>query len=245
MGFWRPKGNGGQEREPLSSPDATPASAIPDAASSGGAAAANAVGPGLGAATRAAATGPAGKPATAVPLPVTQPPPPEPGVVLVPGVVPPPPVQGVMHATRMGPLTGIAAPGGGYRPTRLSREVGHLLASLGQTRSEVAAALEAAGVRATPRDTPLTPVALFLCAVIGADPNVKSVTVDGCSVVVELRAWWRPDVVVDLPSVIHDFLVAFDECCYPALLAPDRYPGHRPDRPPGHRPDRPPGHRPD
>lgn len=117
-------------------------------------------------------------------------------------------------------IRGVAAPGSGLGSTRLSREVRQLLASLGRSRGEVAAALERAGVRAVPRDAAGNPVSLFLRAVIGADPNVKSVTVEDASVVVELRAWWRPPVVVDLPAVVHDFTAAFDERCYPALLAP-------------------------
>lgn len=31
-------------------------------------------------------------------------------------------------------------------------------------------------------------------------------------------AWWRPLVTVTLPPVVHDFIEAFDACCYPALL---------------------------
>lgn len=135
----------------------------------------------------------------------------------------PPPVPGIMRPTlgHLGPpIPGIAAPGGALRPTRLSREVRQLLATLGTTRGEVAASFEAAGVRAVPRDAQHTPVSLFLEAVIGADPNVKSVTVSEHSVALEMRAWWRSEVVVDLPPVLHDFMAAFDECCYPALLPP-------------------------
>ena len=137
---------------------------------------------------------------------------------------------GVMRATgRMPGLPGRAGPGGGgggggaLRPTRLSREVRRLLESLGRTRSEVAATLTAAGVRAAPRDPRRTPVSLYVCAVIGADPNVKSVTVNERSVLVELRAWWRSAVSVDLPFAVREFMIAFNQRCYPALLLP----GHR------------------
>lgn len=109
-------------------------------------------------------------------------------------------------------------PGGGpFTETRLTREVRRLVASLGKVRSDVASALGNAGVRAVPRGR--GPVACYLEAVIGADPNVKSVVVGTDSVVVDLRAWWRPTVVVKLPGVVADFTAAFDAGCYPGLMS--------------------------
>lgn len=113
-----------------------------------------------------------------------------------------------------------AATGGPFAETRLAREIRRLVASLGDTRGEIASSLEHHGVRAVPHGR--GPVAHFLEAVIGADPNVKSVVVDADSVVAELRAWWRPTVLVELPPVTRAFTVAFDACCYPRLL-PDGY----------------------
>lgn len=130
------------------------------------------------------------------------------------------PLPGIMRPTRgpgSGSIAGIATPAEGIRPTRISREVSRLLLSLGRTRGDVAAALERGGVRALPGDSP---VRVFLCAVVGADPGVKAVSVNERSVTVELRPWWRSSVVVDLPSVVHEFLDAFGEGCYPALLPP-------------------------
>ncbi len=119
-----------------------------------------------------------------------------------------------------GPIPGVAAPGAGAGMTRLSCELRRLLGVLGATTGEIAETLECAGVRAVPRDERATPVSLYLRAVIGADPHVKAVVVDQHRVVVELGAWWRPTVEVDLPPVVREFTTAFDERCYPALLAP-------------------------
>ncbi len=109
-------------------------------------------------------------------------------------------------------------PGSPLFDTRLAREVRRLLGTLGATRGSVAVALEAAGVRAAPNDPERSPIGLFLLAVIGADPGVKYVRIDPDAVVVDLRAWWRPTVTVPLPPVVHDFRMAFDAGCYPALL---------------------------
>jgi hypothetical protein len=102
--------------------------------------------------------------------------------------------------------------------TRLAREIRNLLCTLGTTRGAVASALEAAGIRATPGDAGVSPVGQFLTAIVGSDPNVKSVRVGGDALVVDLRAWWRPAVTVPLPAVVEDFQVAFDAGCYPSLL---------------------------
>ncbi|MGH9099709.1 MAG: hypothetical protein ACRDV8_05695 [Acidimicrobiales bacterium] len=106
--------------------------------------------------------------------------------------------------------------------TRVAREVSKLVGDLGATRGEVAHALEKAGVRAAPGDPARSPVGLYLGAVVGADPSVTTVAIEGASVVVELRARVRAVVTVPLPAVVHDFTVAFDARCYPALLSADR-----------------------
>ncbi len=105
--------------------------------------------------------------------------------------------------------------------TRLAREVHRLVTDLGTSRRSVASALEAAGVRAAPDDAARSPVAIYLGAVIGSDPKVKSVRTDGRTVVVELRAWWRPAVTVVVPTAVREFTAAFDARCYPALLCRD------------------------
>lgn len=102
--------------------------------------------------------------------------------------------------------------------TRLAREVRALLATLGTSPGSVAAALEAAGVRAVPGNGDFAPLGLYLTAVVGSDPNVKAVRVQSGAVVIDLRAWWRPTVTVPLPGVMHEFKTAFDAGCYPSVL---------------------------
>lgn len=124
---------------------------------------------------------------------------------------PPPPLMRVRP--------GAPSPAGAFRRTRLGREVRSLLASLGRTRSEVAATLEAAGVKGAPCDAGRSPLGLYLAAVIGADPAVRAVRVGDRSVSVHLRAWWRASVLVDLPFAAREFMIAFDQACYPGLVA--------------------------
>ena len=101
---------------------------------------------------------------------------------------------------------------------RTARDVGRLLWSLGASRSSVAASLEMVGVRAASRDPFGSPVDRYLHAVVGADPNVKSVRIEAGVVVVRLQGWWRSVVTVPLPTVVQEFASAFDAGCYPALL---------------------------
>jgi hypothetical protein len=102
--------------------------------------------------------------------------------------------------------------------TRFASEVRRLVGTLGASRESVAAALEAAGVRAVRKDWQRSPVVLYLGAVIGADPDVKTVKVAPDAVVVDLRAWWRPVVTVPLPEAVRAFSIAFDAGCYPTLV---------------------------
>ena len=102
----------------------------------------------------------------------------------------------------------------------LTKEVGALLAGLGERPGAVAESLRDAGVRGAPRDRDRLPVAMFLAAVIGADPSVKAVSLDKGAVAVKLSARWRQTVRVALPPPILTFSAAFDEGLYPALVAP-------------------------
>lgn len=114
-----------------------------------------------------------------------------------------------------------------FGETRLTQELGRLFASLGSTPGELAGSLEGAGVRAQPGDPAASPVRLFLAAVVGADPNVKALRVEGGELVVDLRAWWRPTVSVPLPPVVRSFEIAFEAGCYPSLAPGERRGGHR------------------
>jgi len=49
---------------------------------------------------------------------------------------------------------------------------------------------------------------------------VRSVAVGSDAVVVEVRGWWRPAVLVKFPAAIHAFMAAFEAGCYPCLLPP-------------------------
>lgn len=108
--------------------------------------------------------------------------------------------------------------------TRLAHEVQVLLGQLGTTPGQVAESLGAAGAYGVPGQDP--PVAAYLTAVVGADPNVKSVEVGDGAAVVELRAWWRSAVTVTFPAAVRELAAAFDAGCYPSL---DRR-EHRSDR---------------
>ena len=101
---------------------------------------------------------------------------------------------------------------------QLKRQVGDLLVGLGSTPDEVASSLEASGVRGTPRSNRNCPIALYLSAVMGADPRVRSVTVGHCSMVIALAT---PDLrpagrlLVQLPKPVRRFVSAFDALKYP------------------------------
>lgn len=100
--------------------------------------------------------------------------------------------------------------------TRLAREVQRLLGKLGATSGQVAESLSAAGAYGVPGQEP--PVAAYLTAVVGADPNVKTVEVGAGVAMVELRAWWRPAVTVTFPAAVRELGAAFDAGCYPSLV---------------------------
>jgi hypothetical protein len=101
---------------------------------------------------------------------------------------------------------------------QLKRQVGDLLVGLGTTPDQVASSLEASGVRGTPRSNKTCPIALYLSAVMGADPRVRSVTVGHCSMVIALAT---PDLrpagrlLVQLPKPVRRFVSSFDSLKYP------------------------------
>lgn len=86
---------------------------------------------------------------------------------------------------------------------------------LGSTPRRVAASLRRLGVRPQPRSL-VSPVGAYLHAVLGADPEVESVVVEGGRAVI-----WRHGkddaVVVRLPRAARRFLAAFAAGRYPAL----------------------------
>ena len=106
--------------------------------------------------------------------------------------------------------------------TRLAREIHGLLDELGRTPGAMAVSLERAGVRGCPADPARSPVARYLCAIVGADPIVKALRVERDAVVVDLGAGWRPTVAVPVPHAVRAFNAAFDAGCYPSLVFVDR-----------------------
>ena len=93
-----------------------------------------------------------------------------------------------------------------------------LLASLGGNVDAVASTLEGAGVRgvsANPRDCA---IAVYLGAVVGSDPQVRSVKVGRAEVVITPRRWWGRSVVVPLTPAAREFVAAFDAGRFPGLL---------------------------
>ncbi|HEY3943552.1 MAG TPA: hypothetical protein VGL60_13885 [Acidimicrobiales bacterium] len=105
---------------------------------------------------------------------------------------------------------------------QLKRDVRRLLAQLGDGRAEVAGALEAMGVRATPTSVRECAVARYLGVVLGADPRVRSCLVENTRVEVftapERTGRHNRPVRVRLPHPVRQFIRAFDRQMYPALI---------------------------
>ncbi len=102
----------------------------------------------------------------------------------------------------------------------LRRHTAEMLQSLGRDTSNVAARLRELGVRGLPGDPSSCAVAVYLSAVIGADPAVKNVKVMPARVVLTPARRWRPPVVVSLPEAVRSFISAFDRNAMPELVRP-------------------------
>jgi len=106
--------------------------------------------------------------------------------------------------------------GGQRRGPAIKGAVASLLAELGTTESDVSRSLSEAGVaghRGDPRDCV---VARYLNAVVGAEPDINSVSV-GRSVVWMSRRGLRPAVRVSIPAPVRQFIMAFDAGVHPEL----------------------------
>lgn len=121
------------------------------------------------------------------------------------------------------------APGMAPEPDgrRLVREVRRLLAGLGPTPGDVAAALQTLGVHGVPCRPECSPVAAFLMAVVGADPDVEALGLRSDAVSLSMRGYRSP-LTVPFPAAVRGFVSAFDAQCYPMLLGETRE--HRPER---------------
>jgi hypothetical protein len=104
---------------------------------------------------------------------------------------------------------------------QLKKRTNALLAGLGTSADEVARSLGQAGIEGVPRSNRSCAVALYLTAVMGGEPAVRSVAVGPCSLVINLVA--RDDarpagrLLVQLPKPVRQFVAAFDAGGFPAI----------------------------
>lgn len=105
---------------------------------------------------------------------------------------------------------------------QLKRQSRALLTELGSSADEVSESLQAAGVRGVPRNNRSCAVAVYLTALMGSDPRVRSVNVGHCAVLIETAAspGFRPTgrLLVQLPKPVRQFVAAFDALEYPAVI---------------------------
>ncbi len=100
----------------------------------------------------------------------------------------------------------------------LRRSTATLLEALGATSDEVASRLEEFGVRGFVADSRGCAVATYLNAVVGSDPQVRSVAVLAERVLISPMKRWRPPVTVALPESVRRFVAEFDAGKYPRLV---------------------------
>lgn len=101
---------------------------------------------------------------------------------------------------------------------RLARRVRRLLTDLGPVPNVIAESLTALGAKGEPGDPYGGPLAAFLSVVIGAEPDVKSVTVNRETVTIVRDARWHRNVTVSCPAAVSLFTQAFHAGRYPALV---------------------------
>lgn len=104
---------------------------------------------------------------------------------------------------------------------RLKKQASALLAELGHDPDEVAESLHGFGVQGVPKSNRGCAVALYLGALMGPDPCVRSVAVGHCMVLVNTAAPpdFRPAgwLFVQLPKPVRRFVAAFDDQQYPMI----------------------------
>ncbi len=101
----------------------------------------------------------------------------------------------------------------------LRAHVAHELRALGDTHDEVARRLEGAAVRGTPGDVTDCALAVYLSAVVAADPRVRCLYVGPVRVFIRRdRPRWWPWIGVGLPKALCRFVEHFDRGAYPALV---------------------------
>ncbi len=103
---------------------------------------------------------------------------------------------------------------------QLKKRSTELLADLGDSPREVAASLERAAVLGVPGSNRSCPIALYVGALMGTHPRVRSVAVGQCSLMVNLvTPDQRPGgrLVVQLPKPVRQFVAEFDAGHFPRL----------------------------
>jgi hypothetical protein len=101
----------------------------------------------------------------------------------------------------------------------LRDQVAQVLRSLGDDKDDVARQLGAAGVRGRPGDVGDCALAVYLSAVVTADPRVVTVRVLPVKVLIRMERRWWP-VTVKLPRGLRAFIADFDQRRYPSLVRP-------------------------
>ncbi len=107
---------------------------------------------------------------------------------------------------------------------QLKKQTNGLLAGLGRTPEEVAESLGQVGVQGVRKSNRSCAVARYVTAVMGAEPEIRSIAVGPCSLVVNLV---HPDdskpagrLLVQLPKAVRQFVSAFDAGSFPSLERP-------------------------
>lgn len=101
----------------------------------------------------------------------------------------------------------------------LRERMSQLIGGLGQSERQVALSLRGYGARGVPRDGRGCVLARYLNAVVGADPEVRSLTVLVDCLSIGLARRCRPAVVVLLPEPLSRFVAGFDDYAYPELIS--------------------------
>lgn len=100
----------------------------------------------------------------------------------------------------------------------MRQQAAQVLGSLGDDSQGVARRLRESGVRGVPGDTRECAIAMYLSAVVAADPGVRTLKVRTDRVVISpARGWHRP-IVVGLPGPVCTFVAGFDRRAYPELI---------------------------
>jgi len=100
------------------------------------------------------------------------------------------------------------------------RNVSILLDQLGSTPETVAGSLQRAGVRGYPFLGAHCPIARYVHAVVGIEPQVGKVKIGLCRATINAPHWWWP-ISVSLPPAVRLFVLAFDRGQFPELVWPE------------------------